>query len=61
MATYVLVPGAWLGAWAWDDVAASLRERGHEVQPVSLPGLGDRIELGGQKSTWTRTSTTSWT
>jgi len=47
MATYVLVPGAWLGAWAWDDVAASLRERGHEVQPVSLPGLGDRVELGG--------------
>ena len=25
-APIVLVPGFWLGAWAWDDVAAALRE-----------------------------------
>ncbi|WP_183092592.1 alpha/beta fold hydrolase [Nocardioides stalactiti] len=35
----VLVPGFWLGAWAWDEVAARLREQGHDVRPVTLPGL----------------------
>ena len=36
MTTYVLVPGFWLGAWAWDAVAAELRAVGHEVHPVEL-------------------------
>lgn len=44
MAVYVMVPGAWLGGWAWDEVAAGLRERGHEVHPVTLSGLGDRAD-----------------
>ena len=35
----VLVPGFWLGAWAWDEVADSLRENGHEVTALTLPGL----------------------
>ena len=35
----VLVPGHWLGAWAWDEVAADLRSRGHNVTAVTLPGL----------------------
>lgn len=35
----VLVPGFWLGAWAWDSVATDLRARGHEVTAVTLPGL----------------------
>jgi pimeloyl-ACP methyl ester carboxylesterase len=35
----VLVPGHWLGAWAWDAVAGDLRARGHQVVPVTLPGL----------------------
>jgi len=35
----VLVPGHWLGAWAWDAVAADLRGRGHQVIAVTLPGL----------------------
>jgi pimeloyl-ACP methyl ester carboxylesterase len=39
MASIVLVPGFWLGAWAWDDVAAALREDGHAVTAVTLPGL----------------------
>src|SRR5262249_10573704 len=42
----VLVPGACLGGWAWRDVAARLRLRGHEVYPVTLTGLGDRVHLG---------------
>lgn len=41
MATFVLVPGAWLGAWVWEDVARALRERGHTVLPVTLTGLGE--------------------
>lgn len=38
-APIVLVPGFWLGAWAWDDVAQRLRARGHEVTAITLPGL----------------------
>ena len=42
-APIVLVPGFWLGAWAWDDVAALLRTDGHEVLAITLPGL-DSVE-----------------
>jgi pimeloyl-ACP methyl ester carboxylesterase len=35
----VLVPGFWLGAWAWDDVLPHLRERGIEAHALTLPGL----------------------
>jgi pimeloyl-ACP methyl ester carboxylesterase len=45
MTTYVLVGGAWLGGWAWQPVARQLRERGHDVHPVTLTGLGDRSHL----------------
>ena len=38
-APIILVPGFWLGAWAWDDVAAELREQGHDVTALTLPGL----------------------
>ena len=38
-APIVLVPGFWLGAWAWDDVAAALRADGHDVAAATLPGL----------------------
>jgi pimeloyl-ACP methyl ester carboxylesterase len=35
----ILVPGFWLGAWAWDEVAGSLRADGHDVTALTLPGL----------------------
>jgi pimeloyl-ACP methyl ester carboxylesterase len=35
----VLVPGFWLSAWAWDEVADALRADGHDVTAVTLPGL----------------------
>jgi pimeloyl-ACP methyl ester carboxylesterase len=35
----ILVPGYWLGAWAWDEVADDLRSQGHDVTAVTLPGL----------------------
>jgi pimeloyl-ACP methyl ester carboxylesterase len=38
-APIILVPGFWLGAWAWDEVAAALRAAGHEVTAITLPGL----------------------
>jgi pimeloyl-ACP methyl ester carboxylesterase len=50
MATYVLVGGAWLGAWAWQDVARRLRAHGHDVYPLSLTGLGERVHLGGPET-----------
>lgn len=43
--TYVLVPGFWLGAWVWRDVADSLRQRGHLVHAVDLSGMGERAHL----------------
>ncbi len=38
-APIVLVPGFWLGAWAWDEVVAALRADGHDVTALTLPGL----------------------
>jgi pimeloyl-ACP methyl ester carboxylesterase len=35
----VLVPGFWLGAWAWDEVVDALRADGHDVTALTLPGL----------------------
>src|SRR4051794_4816561 len=45
LASYILVPGAWLGGWAWGDVAAGLRARGHDVYAITLTGLGERVHL----------------
>lgn len=35
---FVLVHGAWHGAWCWNKVVPLLRERGHQVTAVDLPG-----------------------
>lgn len=49
-APVILVPGFWLGAWAWDDVAEALRADGHDVTALTLPGLEsadtDRSSIG---------------
>lgn len=47
MATFVLVPGFWLGAWAWRDVTATLRAQGHDVHPMTLTGVAERDHLAG--------------
>ena len=44
MAIFVLVPGAWLGAWAWEDTARALRERGHTALPLTLTGLAEHAD-----------------
>jgi pimeloyl-ACP methyl ester carboxylesterase len=41
MATFILIPGGWQGAWAFDKVAQLLGARGHKAQPLTLAGLGD--------------------
>jgi len=38
-APIILVPGFWLGAWAWEEVAETLRAEGHDVTALTLPGL----------------------
>jgi pimeloyl-ACP methyl ester carboxylesterase len=38
-APIIVVPGFWLGAWAWDEVAAALRADGNDVTALTLPGL----------------------
>lgn len=38
----ILVPGFWLGAWAWDEVAGILRGEGLDVTALTLPGLESR-------------------
>lgn len=38
--TFILVHGAWQGAWAWDTIVPRLRASGHEAIAVDLPGNG---------------------
>lgn len=45
MPHFVLVAGAWLGSWAWDDVLEALSASGYEATAVTLSGLGDRRDL----------------
>jgi pimeloyl-ACP methyl ester carboxylesterase len=43
--TYVLVHGAYHGAWCWKEVMAGLRKLGHEVHAPTWTGLGERSHL----------------
>ncbi|HMM41664.1 MAG TPA: alpha/beta hydrolase [Thermomicrobiales bacterium] len=45
MSTFVLIPGAWLGGWAWQRLTLLLRAGGHDVYPITLTGLGERVHL----------------
>jgi len=49
MTKFVLIPGAWLGAWAWQKVTPILEEHGHEAYPVTLTGMGERVHLASEK------------
>src|SRR3954471_11690647 len=50
MATFVLVPGAWLGAWVWEDTVHALRERGRTALPLTLTGLAEHADRGGPRT-----------
>ncbi|XNS27236.1 alpha/beta fold hydrolase [Citricoccus nitrophenolicus] len=41
MTHFVLVHGAFHGAWCWDKVAAALQQAGHSVSAPDLPGAGE--------------------
>ncbi len=41
MATYVLVHGAWHGAWCWNKVVPLLEKAGHKAVAPDLPGHGE--------------------
>ncbi len=45
MATFVLVHGAWSGAYGFRHVRRLLQHRGHEVFTPSLTGIGERRHL----------------
>lgn len=48
--TYVLVHGAWQGAWAWQKVTPQLEKEGHKVVTVELPGHGSDTTSFSQAS-----------
>ena len=41
MARFVLVHGAFGGAWCWEPVTGQLEAAGHTVEALDLPGSGD--------------------
>jgi pimeloyl-ACP methyl ester carboxylesterase len=48
MSTYVLIAGAWHGAWCWGKVVRLLQTQGHRVLTPELPATGaDRSDPAG--------------
>ena len=45
MVNFVLVHGAWHGAWCWRHVVQELVQQGHCAHPVTLTGVGERKHL----------------
>ena len=45
----ILIPGFWLDASSWDEVVPALRQAGHRVRALTLPGMeskdADRSEI----------------
>ncbi|MEU4475505.1 alpha/beta hydrolase [Micromonospora sp. NPDC023888] len=54
MADFVLVAGAWLGSWAWDEVVPPLRAAGHDTYPLTLSGLAERQGVAAGQQTHVR-------
>jgi pimeloyl-ACP methyl ester carboxylesterase len=45
MTNFVLIPGAWMGAWVWEPVTRGLRALGYHVHPVTLSGLSKDADI----------------
>lgn len=45
MADFLLVHGAWHGAWCWRAVLPALTAAGHRAHAVTLTGVGERSHL----------------
>ncbi|KQX48658.1 alpha/beta fold hydrolase [Paenibacillus sp. Root444D2] len=41
MSTYLLIHGAWHGAWCWEKIVPMLETAGHRVIAIDLPGHGE--------------------
>ncbi|MEU8526233.1 MULTISPECIES: alpha/beta fold hydrolase [Streptomyces] len=51
MTDFVLVAGAWLGAWAWDEVVPELRAAGHGAHALTLSGLAEKRDVAAGQRT----------
>jgi len=51
MTDFVLVHGAWHGAWCWKRVLAPLWRAGHRAFAVTLTGVGERSQLNSESIT----------
>lgn len=40
----LLVPGAWMGGWIWEDTVERLRKIGRDAHTLTLPGCGPDID-----------------
>ncbi len=47
---YVLLHGAWHGAWAWAKAVPLIRKAGHSVSVPTLSGLGERSHVAAGSS-----------
>jgi len=45
MADFVLVHGAWHGAWCWKRIVPPLWSKGHRAFAVTLSGVGERAHI----------------
>lgn len=45
MSDFVLIPGAWMGAWVWEPVTRGLYALGHSAHPVTLSGLANGADV----------------
>ena len=53
--SFILIPGAWHGAWSWERVAPELERRGSVVLTPDLPGLADAdAAISITLQTWAR-------
>ena len=46
MASFLLVHGAWQGAWCWREIVSRLESRGHRAVAIDLPGHGQEATPG---------------
>ncbi|MFJ6793320.1 alpha/beta fold hydrolase [Streptomyces sp. NPDC091268] len=54
MTEFVCVAGAWLGSWAWEEVADRVRAAGHGVHPVTLSGVAEKRGAAAGQQTHVR-------
>lgn len=43
----LLIPGFWLDATSWDPVLPALRDTGHDLRPLTMPGMTNDADRSG--------------